>query len=660
LLLLASLAVPQARAQSQNQSKDLTGLGLEDLMKLEVTTASKSSEAVSHVPSAIYVITQEMIRRSGATTIPDALRLAPGVDVAQINSTQWAVSIRGFNSRFSDKLLVLLDGRSVYTPDFSGVPWDALDMPMEDIDRIEVIRGPGGSLWGANAVNGVVNIITKNASQTVGGRLSEHFGSYDRSIGTVEEGYQLAPERFARVYLHYRDTAAMDSEPGSPGPDEWKSEVAGFRYDSNSPSSHLMLEGSVLSVHNGEETVVPELTAPYSAVSNNRAGASDWSLVTHWDRSARNGWSEIGQVSVTDDSRKYPEASIERTTADFDYQMKLAHFGNHAFTLGAGYRYSPDRTSAGDLVAFDPTERAQEILSGFVSDQWRLTRKVDLLGGTKIERDSYMGWELEPSLQLLCTSDSRHTYWASVSRAVRTPSRSELNGQSNYAVQPGPGGIPVLVQLVNNPALNSENVVATEVGYRFEPNSRTFVDLAAFDNQYTGLRTVEPVGQTVVTLPIEHIVASYEFQNQLGGRTDGIEAVMRWAAASNWRLTAVCSTFSERLRLAAGSKDQVGLYTGDARGGSPRNQFQIRSGWNFSKRFEFDSDLMYSDAWIDRSAPAYWRLDSRFEWNPAKRVQLSVGITNALVPYHTEIGGQIFALTEQVPRSAYLSASIKF
>ncbi len=654
------LLAAQAFGQGQPPKKDLTNLGMEDLMKIEVTTASKSSEAVSRVPSAIFVITQEMIRRAGANTIPDALRLAPGVDVARINSNQWAVSIRGFNSRFSDKLLVLLDGRSLYTPDFAGVLWDSLDLPMEDIERIEVIRGPGGSLWGANAVNGVVNIITKSAAETLGHRVSTEIGSFDRVIGAYEQGERLGGDRFLRVFARSRDTSAMDLIPGIPGPDEWKTASFGFRFDGGPQNNHWLLEGNAQSTHDGELTVVPSLAPPFATLVNNRFPSGDWSLLAHWERSGANGWSQTVQGSIAEDKHLYPEASVERTTLDFDYQAKLSPTGNHVFTLGAGYRNSPDHTSPGELVTFVPSERTQEIWSAFFHDDWSLGHHLDLLAGSKIEHDSFTGWEVEPNLQLLYTPDSRRTWWASVSRAVRTPARADEDANIDYAATNGPGNVPVLVVINGNPSFKSENVIASELGYRFEPDPKLFIDIAAFDNQYQNLRSIEPIGQTVVTIPVPHIVATYTFENMLHGQTDGLELVGRWGPCPGWKLTGVYSYFTERLRLASGSMDSLGLYATDGRGGSPRHMLQLRSDWDVTRGFEFDNDLYYTDATLDRMAPAFWRLDSRIGWNPSKSLKVSLGVRNAFLPHHQEADGAIFTTSEQLPRSAYLDVTWKF
>jgi iron complex outermembrane receptor protein len=660
-LLLLAATFQAVFGQTKGGTQDLTSLGLEDLMKIQVTTASKSAEAVSKVPSAIFVITHEMIRRSGAQNIPDALRLAPGVMVSQISSSQWEVTIRGFNNRFADKLLVLVDGRSVYTPDFSGVYWDELDMPMDDIDRIEVIRGPGGSLWGANAMNGVVNVITKHAADTLGNQVTAEGGSLNPFVGSIENGQKLAKDEYLRIFAKYSDNGAFNLKPGVLGPDEWTSAVAGFRFDSGNVDNNLMVEARGQSSHEGEQTVIPSFSAPYATLQDNRYPVWDGDILARWERTLSNGLSHHLQGSFTQDERDFPEADLQRTTINLDYQVQLPPVAKNKITLGAGYRNSPDRLSAGDMVAFTPEERTEVIASGFVHDKWQFSSDAAVLFGSKFERDNFdQQWEFEPNAQLLYTPREDRTWWASWSRAVRSPARADENSDIDYEVTPGPGGVPVLLHFVGNQDFQAETVSAMEAGYRAQATKALFVDVAAYNDEYSNLRSVEPLGETEIMAPVPYIEANYTFANQMRGETDGLELAGTWKAAPNWRLNTVYSYFTERLRLDPGSQDPLGLYTQDGRGGAIRHQFQVRSEWDLHRRLEFDANVFYYDASISGQSPPYWRADLRLGWKPVKGTTLSAGVQNLLQPYHLEAIDSLFTTSEEIPRNFYLEAKWKF
>jgi iron complex outermembrane receptor protein len=634
VLSLVLAAIPAfAAAQSQPAHGDLTALDLEDLMKIEVTTASKSAQAVSRVPSAIFVIDQEMIRRSAAASIPEALRLAPGLDVAQVSASQWEVSIRGFNGLFANKVLVLVDGRSVYSPDVSGVNWDELDLPMEDIDRIEVIRGASGTLWGANAVNGVINVITKGAADTLGNRVSLEGGSLDREVLTAEHGSRVGKEQYLRVFAKHSGLAALELAPGLAGPDDWTSEVGGFRFDSGPNRDHFQLEGGFQTADEGQRSLFASDSGGQGPPMDSRFRVFDCNLTAHWDRSGSNGWSQNLQAYLSEDHRDTPEAGIERGAADIDFLTRLAPLGQHTFSIGAGYRYSPARDTASQLLQFQRPEPTNQIASWLLHDDWALGRHLSLVYGSEFSYDTLAGWAVQPNAQVLFTPDSKRTLWASLSRAVHTPPAAQNPASSQSAANES-GGFPA--------PPGTETVVAAEAGYRYEPSSKLYLDLALFHDSYSKLNPLvggtQGGGQQGPPSPIS-------------GDADGVELAGRWLATPSFTLSSVYSLFAER--FDSNGPASVG------QGSAPRNQFHFRADWSLGHGLEFDSSVYFTDSAIDETASAYWRLDSQLTWSPRQALSFSFGVRNAFDPRHSEAVGQSFARPELVPESLYLEARFK-
>jgi len=629
-------------------------------MKVEVTSASKSAQSLSDVPSAVYVITAEDIRRSGAMNIPEALRLAPGVEVAQVDSNKWAISIRGFSTRSSDKLLVLIDGRSVFTPMFGGVYWDVQSVPLIEVDRIEVIRGPGGSLWGANAVNGVINIITKNASKTQGLTTSTEAGSDVKLNSTVQYGGSLDNGWNYRLNAQYFDRGALDLPKGGAGPDNWSLSQGRFRLDS--PDTGLdkwMFEGSVESGHLGQEDELPSFKAPYSTDVPIRFPVSEWNLVGRWERNLPRGSSQSLETYFNHTDRDSPELGEKRDTFDIDYQNRLAPIGNHVFTYGLSWRHAPEQTTPSAQIYLVPSSYTEDWYSAFLHDTMSFNRHLKVLFGSKIENDPFVGWQFEPNAQLLYTPKENRTYWASISRAVSTPSIIETQSHDNFTVQPIPGVGPALVTVLGNPNFQPESVLAFETGARGDLGHSWFIDVAAFYDRYDDLRTFE-TGKPYFDPTAGYLVIPETFNNKMSGDTSGIEMAAHKQINNWWKVSGSYSLFGEKLSLMENSQDQSPLYGPDGRGGAARNKFQLHSYMDLPKHFEFDNDLYYVDALIDGTAPAYFKLDSRIGWHPSETLDLSIGGRNLLAARHIENGEVQFSTFEQISRSFYIKATLHF
>ena len=488
-------------AQPQEQpALDLTDMRLEDLMNVKVTSVSKREQKLSRTAAAAFVITSEDIRRSGATNIPDLLRMAPGVDVAQIHASAWAISIRGFNSRYSNKVLVLIDGRTVYTPSFSGVFWEHLDMPLEDIERIEVIRGPGATVWGENAVNGVISIITKSAKDTKGGRVSAATGSQLKAQGSVEVGGSVgrnAAYRLSGSAFSIGDSAGA----GFPANDHWRRVHGGSRLDWDiSGRDSLMLQGDMFANQANQTRRSGYIPTPFDQIFNQTSDAAGGDVLARWNHTLAGG-SQTSLQTYFDTYRRTDLGVPEiMRTFDLDFQDHVAPGERHDIVWGLGYRVYTSALSPGYNVEFSPPSATNSFLSGFLQDEIRFTDSLWLTLGCKLEHNPYNGFQPEPSLRLLWTPPaSRYTLWASASEAVRQPSRADTAiGTDLERLPAGPDAVEVF-RLYGNPKIRHEEAYDYELGYRSELLKTLSLDVATFLSFYHDLQTIEP--QPVKIIP---------------------------------------------------------------------------------------------------------------------------------------------------------------
>ncbi len=641
----------------------LSEVTLEELMNIEVTSASKKEQKLSKVAAAIFVITQEDIRRSAARSIPDLLRMVPGVNVGQLNSSTWAISARGFNGQFANKMLVLIDGRTAYDPSNSGVFWDAQDTILEDIERIEVIRGPGATVWGTNAVNGVINIITKLARDTQGGLLAGGGGSYEQG-GSLRYGGKIGKRGHYRVFGKYLNRGSFEDFSGRDLADGWHVNRSGFRTDWElSERDSLTVQGDIYGgVRGTPYGVGPALTpafftSPYTDTQKNSGG----NLLARWSHTFRGGSEMRLQTYFDRISRVEPTDPELRSTFDVDFQHHVPLGSRHDVVWGFGYRYNSDHLAGSFRISFSPERFSSSVANGFIQDEINLVRdKVWLTAGTKIEHNVFSGVEVQPSVRLLWAPNNQHTLWGSYANAIRIPARAFDHLRFNVSAFPGAGGSLFLASVLGNPQLESEELNGYEVGYRFMPRKRLSFDIAAFFNEYNHLRSVEPgVPFFEASPPPPHLVIPQIFGNNLFGSTYGAEASVEWSATKFWTLKGGYAWFVSSIKLEPSSRDTTSI--SDVEGVDPRNQFQVRSEIRLPHGFELDTAVYRVGRLAAGGIPAYTRFDARLGWHIAERLELSIAAQNLLDPRHPEFLSIVQAyVSGQPPRSIYGSFTWRF
>jgi iron complex outermembrane recepter protein len=625
--------LPQS-AHAQKHPPDLTEMSLEELLNIEVITAGKKEQTLAQVPAAVYVITQEEIRRSGATRLPELLRLVPGVQVAQINANTWAVSIRGFNYRYSNKLLVLIDGRTVYSPIFSGVFWDMQNLVLEDIERIEVIRGPGGTLWGANAVNGVINVITKRAQDTQGALISASTGSQGQAMTEARYGGQNQQKQFSyRLYSKYF------LEGQSPGLtsvhsayDAWSDFVGGFRSDwQAAPRDLLVFSGEIYRASEQQTYHAPLLQPPFSENLTLPLKATEGNLMLNWQHQFAGGSLSSLQAYYDHLDRFFLPLDLQQQIFDINFQHQLRVRQRHEVVVGAEFRLNQENMRNSDILSFSTSAATQNIFSGFVQDDITLPASVWLTLGSKFESNTYTGLEAQPSARLRWKPHAAHSFWAAISRAIRTPSRYEDEVRINVLALPTPAGVPALLTLFGDQQLISEKLLAYELGYRNQPASSVSLDIALFYNSYKdiiGFQAGEPFLELTPAPP--HLVIPNLFANNLSARTKGIELAATYKPRSGWKFSAGYSWLQIRQTSPPGSASL--MLPGDV----PRHQFDIRSYCSLPLGLEFDNAFFYTSSLTGQRIPAYARWDSRLGWRSTEHLEFSLALQNLLDPHHPE------------------------
>jgi iron complex outermembrane receptor protein len=640
LLLATTLAILLASSPARAEDTGLARMSIEDLLELEVTSASKRAEPLANTSAAIAVITSDEIRRSGLTSIPELLRLIPGLAVAQIDSSRWAVTARGFNSQFANKLLVLIDGRTVYTHLFSGVFWDVQDVMLEDIDRIEVIRGPGGTLWGANAVNGVINIITKSAKDTQGALAAGGAGTVERAFGHGRYGTRLGENAYVRGYVKYFDRWNLDTDTGGNANDEWDQIRGGFRFDWDATSRDAVTVQGDYYGGESDSTLLSSVSSQDNVTGGNIlarwghafADGSELTAQTYYDRTDRNV-----RFLVDED----------RNTFDLEIEHRRRVFSRHDVVVGFGYRLLNDNIT-NRAVVFTPDHRTDNLVSGFIQDQIPLfDDRVQLTIGTKLESNSYTGFEYQPSIRGLWKVHPRHRLWAAISRAVRTPSRAD--DDVSFFLTP-----TVLVQ--GNDRFGSEKLLAYEVGYRTNPLEDLSFDLTAYYNDYDDLRTTE-FGAPLPSPPFPPGTIPALIENRATGEGYGVEVSANWTPLSYLTLSGWYTLMKLDVDPKSGSTDA----TVDGQGrDTPINQVHLRSRLDLPREFEFDVNLWWTDDVENQNVSDYVRLDLRLGWRPVEHIELSLVGQNLAEERHPEFGNGFFSARSQIPRSMYGKITVRY
>jgi iron complex outermembrane receptor protein len=639
-ILVAASTTPgrtDAVQGSQDTSGQLKKLSLAQLGDLEVTTASKEPVTVARTPAAIYVLTQEGVRQSGATSIPEVLRLVPGVEVARIDSDKWSIGVRGFGSRLSRSVLVLIDGRTVYTPLFAGVYWEVQDTLLEDIERIEVIRGPGGTIWGANAVNAVINIITKSAKDTHGMLASIGGGNIDQGSGGFRNGggnsksfdYRVYGKAFSRGPEFHLDHDRFD---------DWQMGQAGFRMDWTAHTRDtLTVQGDLYDADDGEKVSTGSYSPPFTTNVVGAGEVSGGNLLGRWKRIVSGG-SDV-QLQTYYDRTNRREASFgeSRDTFDIDFLHHLTLPRHQHFLWGLGARFSSGTTiEVTPTILFTPDHRTDKLYSGFVQDEIPIVgERLSITIGSKLLHNIYTGFEIQPSARLLWTPTARQTVWAGFTRAVRTPSRIEDEVLLSGLISASP---LTFIRLIGDGKFTSEHSQSYEAGYRSLLTSTFHLDIATFYNNYDHLLSIEPGAPISETSPPPtHFVVPLFIRNGVLGATYGIEIAPDWRPVEWWRLEGSYSFLHLDMAKSAGSLDSSTPISSE--GSSPQHQVVIQSFLQLSRKIELDQTYRYVSALPAELVRAYSTADVRLAWLPTRSLEFSVVGQNLFQPYHMESRG---------------------
>lgn len=604
-LLALLLAGSPLAAQERPALGDLS---LEELGKLEITTVSKRPERLAQAPAAVYVITSEDIRRSGAVTLAEALRLAPNLQVARVDASQYAIGAGGLNISNVNKMLVLIDGRSVYSVINAGVFWDVQDLPLSKVERIEVIRGPGGALWGSNAVNGVINVITRSSGDSQGGRLTAGGGTGDRFHGNFRFGGRMSEHGAFRVYGKFLDRGPSELQNGASAEDAFRRAQMGFRADWEADRDTLTVQGDAYRVLVGQPGLDDKRLQGGNLLtrwSRQGADASQLTVQAYVDRTRRWQPGAVGALRYTF------EGAVD--TADLDIQHRFGWGGRHDLIWGGGYRTVRDEDVPNAAFSFRPAHKTLRLFNLFLQDTLGFRQdRLRVTVGAKAEHNDYTGWEFQPSLRLGWAPDPQTLWWAAASRAVRTPSRVDRDFYVN---------LPGLLVLNGGPAFRSEVLTAYEAGYRAQPFAFASLSLSTFYNQYRHLRTLE--------------VAEGILANRAEAESYGAELWGEAQLAETWRLKPGYAYQRLSFRTLAGSSDAQGP---GGVGNDARHRVLLTSLWRPAPAWEVDATLRHVSALPHPVVPAYWALDLHVGWRPRPGLELTLLGRDLLEPRHAEFG----------------------
>ncbi len=610
VLLSAAIDPPGAAAAEIGRLADLP---LNDLADIEVTSVSKSAELLRAAPSAIYVITHDEIQRSGATSIAEALRLAPNLQIAQYTSSNYIVGARGFGGaqeaqNFSNKMLILIDGRSVYSPLYSGVYLDTQDLLMEDIDRIEVISGPGATLWGANAMNGVINVITRPAYLTQENLVNTAAGTHARIVSgrfakrpTADLAYRIYGKAFERD--------AMELADGSDAGDDWRKVQGGFRVDWTGAEDSITVQGDIYGA-TLEQRARHDVEADGHNVLGrwqHRTTHSEWQLQAYYDRTTRD--------------QPVDGAGFDLDTFDLEIQQRIDLGTSHRIVWGAGGRWHDYDIRGSEALKFEPSRRSLSLANVFAQDTFALTSALDLTIGLKLENGPFDDWEALPDLRLAWRPSEEHLVWAAASRAIRAATPFDVDVRE---IDLASG----MLFVVGNPDFEPEQVDAYQLGYRGLISPDVSISVSTFYNVHDNLRTIEPDPATLIPLT---------WDNLMEGTTYGLEVWAKWQVNERWRLAPGVRLLRKRLEFKPGASRLLGL---SQAGNDPRSQGLLTSSIDLSSDVTFDATLRYVDDLPDPALPSYTELNASLHWRATEHIELSITGLNLLDSRHQEYPGQ--------------------
>ncbi|RME61589.1 MAG: TonB-dependent receptor [Alphaproteobacteria bacterium] len=647
-LLAMALAWPTL-VWAQDDVDDLIGLSFEDLLSLDVTSVAKKRQDLADAAAAVTVISQEDIRRAGVTTLPELFRMVPGMEVARLDGNTYAVTARGFNSRFADKLLVMIDGRAVYISALSGVQWEQQLVPVEDIARIEIVRGPGATLWGANAVNGVVNIISKHAIDSQGAAASAKLASDGERRVFLRYGAALSPATRFRAYATGEEADALDDAQGRAINDGRRAGQVGFRLDHEPNRVHaLTLQGDYQKGSLETTFDFGQLTPPFVTRQTLDARFSGANVLGRWSRSGGSG-DQLTVQFFYDHFRRFDlGVRGEQNSIDIDIGYRFRPAARHEVIVGGGYRQTHDHiASVLAFAVFDPPSFHADWFGAFVQDDITLLdERLRLSLGSKFEHNAFTGFQAQPGARLMLKPSAQTTLWAGVSRALRTPSRLEQDTRIAIAVEPpfsprNPSPLPVRAIIQGNGDMRAEKLMAYELGSRIAFGAAAGLDIAAYYHRYRDLssRALGPAGLVGTPLP-QFAIQQIDTGNDARGRAYGVEAALEARLAPWWRVKAALSQMDLDLRPQADAPALVSL--AEAERLSPHRQWSLRSWLDLPRDVELDGWLRRVGRVADGRVPAYWDLDVRVGWRPVERVELALAGDNLAARRRVEFVQSIY------------------
>lgn len=662
----AILSVAEPSARPEDSLDRFANLSLEDLLKVPVSAVSRTEGSLKGAPAAVTLITSDDLRSAGVRRLPEAFRLVPGMEVAQSKSSSWAVSARGFNDLYANKLLVMIDGRSIYTPLYSGVYWNNHNPVIEDIDRIEVVRGPGATVWGANAVNGVVNIVSKSAFETIGGLASVGGGTELEGDVALRYGFKLGDT--AALRLSFRETWTDDSilTDGSKASDDDRIINGGFRFDWHPDTRNSFeLSGEVHTETSSSRYLSPSFLPPYSSLVFGDALSDGGFVQAKWEHRF-DDHSFLSAGLGYDHYRNTSEITERRDTFHFDIQFTTVLRERHTVSLGADTRTSHDTVAPAQFLALRPESVSYNQSSAFLQDEISLVPdRLKLTLGSKFETSDAGGFQPQPGLRLAWTPTDASTVWFSASKAVRIPSRAELNGDGiTQILAPGtttpPNPLPLALHLLGNPAARSESLVALESGLRIRANRNLQFELAAYYNDYANVQGFTPGTPGIAMGPGgPYIDNPLLVDNSLEGASYGFELNADWRATETLRFKAAYSLLESHLRPTpqgqiAGSSEPLAS--------SPNQQVMLSTLWQPIHNWEFSSHLRWVDELGYGPVPSYFGLDLRIAWAPRPDLEISITGKNLLQSSHAEFGDDRLAPSgmHAVQRSVFGQVTWKF
>ncbi|HYC73131.1 MAG TPA: TonB-dependent receptor [Opitutaceae bacterium] len=630
---------------AQETPRELAELSLEELMDEPVMSVGRKETPLIESPAAIAVVTAQDIQRLGLTTLPEALRLVPGMGVGRIRSHQWAVTARGFNNQYVGKLLVMMDGRTLYTPSFGGVHWEVQDTLLEDLDRIEVIRGPGATLWGANAVNGVINATTKDTAETQGSLISLVAGTEEGFGGAVRHGGALGARAHFRVYAKAQDHDDLVDADGDATNDEWRRAQAGFRTDWRPDDArHVTFQGDAYEVRTREHVLLPSFAPPFAVVQDARNKSRGGNLLARWTHRSSDS-AHISLQAFYDRYRHQSSLQAEtRDTADLDFDQRLPLGDRHDFVWGLGYRYSRDHLPSSPLSSWAPERRTLHLLTGFVQDEITLADRLRVMIGTKLEHNDYTGVEVQPSIRALWLPREGRSVWLAVSRAVSTPPRYAQEAFINLAPVPVGPSLLAYPQVQPNPDARSEVLLAFEAGFRAELDQAS-VDVALFHHEHRDSIERLNLAPEFRLAPIPHVFLPLLLLNEGTGESSGAEVLLRWRPDDRWDLRATYAYFAMNWPADAAFK------------ADPRHQAAVEARFKASERIELLTRLAYVGGFdVPYGArnvhiPQYLAVDIGLAWRPSEALEVGVWGRNLADPRHPEFATYNTATLAEVPRS---------